>query len=592
MLVYGDAVRRETVAQKIGAVRHYLSEAASAEPWIAAHGLLVAALIETGELAQGLADRAFEAHGRQDAPFHESDAAMSLTLALAEAVGLSWSERRICTEPALAAIAAVEACAKGGDLTVKLPEGFAHYALYPETYYEAARSLAGRDLSVIGIRSIGTTLAGMVAAGAGARCPQTVRPVGHPFDRSLALAEPLALPRGTEVAIVDEGPGLSGSSITAVATELQAVGIERERVHVFPSHANGPGPQASEAVRSFWKAAQLHLRTFDDAILTGGERGLVSWVADLTGEPVGDLREITGGAWRGTRGWHGDLPPVHPWQEKRKFLLESRSGSWLLRFAGLGRIGLEKLARAEALAEAGFAPKPLGFRHGFIVERWHGDARPLDPSGPERRRFLAHLGDYLGFRSRNFASDVATGASSQQLFDMLHVNAEEEFGPERARHLTAWRPLLARLHAKVSRIETDNRLHVWEWLILPDGRFLKADAVDHHAAHDLVGCQDIAWDIAGASIEFTLTAGERQDLISRIEQVGGFVVDRAQVRFATRCYPAFQLGYYREAAASTKDADEAGRLRAAAERYASYLSKLLASDAEPNAFPAGFEKKE
>jgi hypothetical protein len=71
-------------------------------------------------------------------------------------------------------------------------------------------------------------------------------------------------------------------------------------------------------------------------------------------------------------------------------------------------------------------------------------------------------------------------------------------------------------------------------------------------------------------------------LISAIEQGCGLAVDRAQVRFATLCYSAFQLGYYREAAASTTEPDEAGRLGAAADRYSASLRCLLSDVTEPN----------
>jgi hypothetical protein len=58
------------------------------------------------------------------------------------------------------------------------------------------------------------------------------------------------------------------------------------------------------------------------------------------------------------------------------------------------------------------------------------------------------------------------------------------------------------------------------------------------------------------------------------------------MRFATLCYTAFQLGYYREAAASSTTApDEFARLRAAADRYASFLSVLLAVGKGSNAPP-------
>src|SRR3954453_21950736 len=51
---------------------------------------------------------------------------------------------------------------------------------------------------------------------------------------------------------------------------------------------------------------------------------------------------------------------------------------------------------------------------------------------------------------------------------------------------------------------TDNRMHAWEWLVTPEGRILKADALDHHRGNDLVGPQDVAWDLAGAAVELEL----------------------------------------------------------------------------------------
>ncbi|NNM71853.1 hypothetical protein [Enterovirga aerilata] len=594
MLVYGDAVRRETIAAKVDRIRRYLDEAGLRQLWIVAHGLLVAALIEAGELAQGIADRAFQARGRRDAPSPEADAAMAVTLALARLVGASWRDSwrdtEIATAPALDALARLEAVAASGEITIKLPEGFAHYALYPESYFEAALPLAGRNLTVIGIRSIGTTLAAMVAAAADAPCPVTVRPVGHPFGRELALADgTLGLSPDAELAIVDEGPGLSGSSIGATAEAAMRDGAEPRRVHVFPSHMNGPGPQAGERAKSFWRSAQIRFRSFDELALSteDARHRLDHWVADLVGEPVAPIREISGGGWLSLRFTEArDWPPVHPWQERRKFLVETASGKWLMKFAGLGRIGLDKYERAKALAETGLVPRPLGFRHGFIVERWHGDARPLDPFGPYRPRLVTLLGEYLGFRAKNFPAGRDWGASSEDLFEMLRFNTEEEFGAEPARSLENWRPLLPRLGDGARRVVTDNRLQAWEWLLLPDGRILKTDAVDHHAAHDLVGCQDITWDIAGASVEFTLSPGEQRDLIEAVERVSGFAVDRAQIRYAALCYPAFQLGYYREATSSAVDSTDAARLRDAADRYGSVLHALLLSPDEPNPGPA------
>jgi hypothetical protein len=147
----------------------------------------------------------------------------------------------------------------------------------------------------------------------------------------------------------------------------------------------------------------------------------------------------------------------------------------------------------------------LGFRHGFIVQRWHAEARPLEFFGADRPRLLAQVGAYLAFRARHFPAASDRGAATGQLFEMLRVNAEEELGQVSVAAVEQWRPHLPRLQAQARRIETDNRLHLWEWLVLPDGSILKTDAVDHHAGHDLIGCQDVSWDIAGASSEFTLS---------------------------------------------------------------------------------------
>ena len=44
---------------------------------------------------------------------------------------------------------------------------------------------------------------------------------------------------------------------------------------------------------------------------------------------------------------------------------------------------------------------------------------------------------------------------------------------------------------------------------------MKTDALDHAFGHDLVGCQDIAWDLAGAAVEFDLDTEERETLARR-----------------------------------------------------------------------------
>lgn len=122
---------------------------------------------------------------------------------------------------------------------VKVPEGFSLHTVYPEQYVMAAgRWLADHDgeqargAVVVGIRSIGTTLAAVVAtvlrAGGWQVQSLTVRPQGHPYARTVEMANiDLSILDPANVGlVVDEGPGISGSSMAAAASALVNAGID------------------------------------------------------------------------------------------------------------------------------------------------------------------------------------------------------------------------------------------------------------------------------------------------------------------------------------------------------------------------------
>lgn len=579
MIVYGDAEAIETAEAKRTGIAEHLDRAARTRPGIERHALLVAALIEAGELVQGLADAGFAARGEVDEEDPSLERPMALACALAAAVGASWD-----TAFAPVALApmrrALDAVHRGDDaLTIRRAEGFAHYALYPEAYWVAARALGPRgDAVVIGIRSVGTTLAAVVAIGLGAAAPRTVRPVGHPFRRRLSLGPRLALalaahPDRTR-AIVDEGPGLSGSSFGAVADSLEAGGVAPEALAFFPSHGGDLGPEASERHRRRWRAARRATVDFD--ALTGSAaqpaHRVEAWVADLTGPPLRPVQDLAGGRWRAfTLDRTGC--PVDPQNEKRKLLLTSAGGRTLLRFVGLGRVGLDKYAMARDLAAAGFGLEPLGWRHGFLVERWHDDARPVALDGDRRGALLERLGAYLGWRAARWPAPAASGATPAALHAMAVANIEEGLGPSVARAMDRWSPArLADLAARSKRVRIDGRLHPWEWLTLPGGVVVKTDALDHHASHDLIGCQDIAWDVAGAAVEWSLSRGERETLAAGLARAGT-PVDAGLITFFLAAYPAFQLGVVSMAAGRAEPA-ERPRLEA---RLGFYRRAILAA---------------
>ncbi|WKL25068.1 hypothetical protein Q1M63_16200 (plasmid) [Sinorhizobium meliloti] len=247
-------------------------------------------------------------------------------------------------------------------LSIREPEGYAFYALYPESYLEAAAgSGLPADTVVIGLRSIGTTLSAIVAASIGAAPPVTLRPIGDPFQRRLAvasqLAERLLRDRAANFAIVDEGPGLSGSSFGCVADWLEDHGVSGRRIHFFPGHKGGLGPQSCGRHRERWAARPRNVIDVDDLLIrpSNSARHLADWIAHLVGPLEKPLEDVSAGLWRKTL--PGDRwPPVDGRFERRKFLAHTADGPWLVKFAGLGDAGQRKLVKARLLADAGFTP--------------------------------------------------------------------------------------------------------------------------------------------------------------------------------------------------------------------------------------------
>jgi hypothetical protein len=564
MWVYGDRTRTVKPRQALRALTAALREAESAMSGPERHDRLTSAFLQAGELAQGIADAEFEARG-EDAPSPAQDAAMGLLYALARKLAASaWSGFTTIGPPTSAELMALALSPMPDDIEVKTPEGYAFYAVYPEAYLKAAaeRPWEAPPL-VIGVRSIGTGLAALVAAVTGATRMVTVRPTGHPFHRQVRVSEVIRAALASHAgpfAIVDEGPGLSGSSFMAVADLLADLGVEPERVTFLPSHSDEPGAQASAEHRARWRAASRRPAMLDDLV---AEEPLAGWFEDLTG-PIERIEDLSGGAW--ARG-KDDLP-VNAGMERRKFRLSGPRGVWLAKFAGLGEIGEAKFARARTLGRAGATPEPLALRRGFLLERWvEGEHGP----NHERAALIEHVGRYLGLRALAFPAEAADGASLEDLAVMARVNAAELLGDAAAGRLPA-----PPMGAAPRAIHMDGRLHRWEWLTTPDGRLIKTDALDHSAAHDLVGCQDVAWDIAGARIEFELDAAETAQLRETVARVCDRPVDEALLAFYAAAYPAFQAGLWTVA----RDAAAPGRrpvIEAQIARYRDALS-VLAND--------------
>jgi hypothetical protein len=290
----------------------------------------------------------------------------------------------------------------------------------------------------------------------------------------------LSQPTGA-YAIVDEGPGLSGSSFASVATWLLRRGVPRERIVFLPSHAGEPGRMASDETRALWRDVRKCVVDFEELRLFDG------------------ARELPG--------------------SRRKYLLPD---GLLAKFNGLGQRGDEMYALSCELAEAGFAPPVAGQHRGFLLTRWLEDARPVDPDALQ-----ATVARYLAFRNDHWPARRG-GASAARLAEMARFNAGVD--------LSAF---VDEVEQSARRVITDNKMQPWEWIAARDGKVLKCDGVDHHAAHDLIGCQDIAWDLAGTSIELGL------DVTGAVARLTGRSWSPRVLHFYTACYLAFWYGFHK-----------------------------------------------
>jgi hypothetical protein len=514
-------------------------------------------LILSGELAQGLADAEFDVAGVDDeTPLQRRCMALALAVArLALAQTQAFPEREL---------AELEAATLPAQVMCRSPEGYAFYAVDPMDYARAARRIAASaPLLVIGLRSIGASLAAAVAAAVDAPTPVTVRPHGPPFGRMLRVSPPLRARLAAHpgcFAIVDEGPGLSGSSFAAAAALLMQLGVPPARIVFMPSHAAGPGRAASAEVQRIWQAVRV-APAASDARLSAD--AVAARFTDVTG-PVRSTADLSGGAWRNELPPHG-RPPAWPAQERRKFRLAGPDGVFLARFAGLGRIGAAKLELARKLHRAGFAPEPLALRGGFLLERWVAGPR-LAPQGPDRRAFLSQLARYLAFRAALTCREGA-GASAAALRDMALANAEEAGGAELRAALASRLCGLEAILSPLVPVKIDGRLHAWEWRREAAGAWIKTDGLDHAEAHDLVGCQSIAWDLAGAEVEFGLSPAEAARLATAI---GSLAPAPPAVAVCALLYCAFQLGWWSFAAEAQAGTEAEGAWK----RRAFYVREL------------------
>jgi hypothetical protein len=452
-------------------------------------------------------------------------------------------------------LASIRALPVFQQLSISTPEGFAYYALHPLAYADVIRQISVCDhLLVVGIRSIGATLSAIAAATARARGIAveriTVRPQGHPYNRTVEFATEQmaavgrAMSLGASVAVVDEGPGLSGSSFLAVAEALERAGVPVEKIILISSHEpNVDALCAENAVRRWQRFCCIP-------------------VSNEARRPAEAVEFIGGGQWR-SRAFANESEWPAAWTsfERLKYLsLNTGNGEHrLFKFAGLGHYGNAVFEREKRVAAGGFGPMPREESDGFVSYPWlssaQRSARPLSSSDLSEK-ILARLAEYCAFRRRAFTVELSNLDALQK---MAQHNLRE-LGFDWSVELRLEHPVIA-----------DGRMQPHEWLLNTEGKLLKTDSGSHGDDHFFPGPTDIAWDLAGAIVEWKMNDEQRTEFLDRYHRTAK---DDASARIDgfVKAYTVFRLAYCLMAANAMNGSDEQLRLQRAAAEYRAALT--------------------
>ncbi|MGZ4788558.1 MAG: hypothetical protein ACXVZX_08550 [Terriglobales bacterium] len=463
------------------------------------------------------------------------------------------------------AAAAVATIVAPEDVKVAPPEGFAYYSLHPLDMPDLVRQSAPRreHAAVVGIRSIGTTLSALVHAtlrGLDLRAERTtVRPVGHPYNRETHFSEAqlswIANMRSHRATffVVDEGPGMSGSSFLSVGDALLSAGVPRSEISFLCTRRADPATLTANNAAERWPAF--------NAYYTQPTRYL----------PTRAKEYIAGGIWRAKAfALEEQWPASWIQMERLKFL--SEDGNRLFRFEGFGRFGEELRQRAAKVAEFGFGPLPDAPEQGFgvypVVRGRYLSANDGDAS------VLDRIAEYCAFRARALATNLK---DTPELETMLRFNTQEEFGvelPADLQRLPFERPVVA-----------DGRMLPHKWIDvagfgssngsgLHPRTLFKIDCASHGDDHFFPGPTDIAWDLAGAILEWRLDAQAASYLLGRYRAYSADDPSR-RLPVYLLAYATFRTAYCKMASAAMKNLPECPRMLREYHSYRGQAARLL-----------------
>jgi hypothetical protein len=433
------------------------------------------------------------------------------------------------------------------------PEGFAYYALHPADFVDSAIRLPrASQVVVIGIRSIGTTLSAVVTAALKTQghvaTRTTVRPTGHPYDRQTQFSHEQQQTiranneRLAHFLVVDEGPGLSGSSFLSVGEALMTYGITSDRITLMGTREPDPSQLYASNGHDRWNrfshitiCPRFYGRTVQGASLSGG-------------------------AWRKLFLGSEDAWPAC-WPEMERLKCLSPDGMSVLKFDGLGRFGQQVRDRADCICRAGLGAAVEDAGDGLSAYRFIG-GRPLTRSDLSVS-VIERIARYCAVRAIEFRTSRSAQAGIAEM--VLH-NLRQELN-------LSWAPD-PDLFASSACIVADGRMQPEEWIGTPKGEMLKVDAGTHGDDHFFPGAIDIAWDLAGAIVEWDLSQDAEQLLVAEYERLAGDD-PRDRLHAFVIAYTVFSLAYCKMAQLAGQDSAEAPRWQRAYKFYSRRVNKEL-----------------
>jgi hypothetical protein len=124
------------------------------------------------------------------------------------------------------------------------------------------------------------------------------------------------------------------------------------------------------------------------------------------------------------------------------------------------------------------------------------------------------------------------------------------------------------------KVITDSRMMPHAWIRNAGGKLLKTDGSLHGDDHLFPGPCDIAWDLAGAIVEWEMGECVSKHFLARYDAITGDDA-RPRIEAFVIAYAASRLGYCKMAAAAMRGSDEEFRLARDHARYRDFLSARL-----------------